>query len=420
MSRLPPMVSKHLSQVVSSQRHVCYRHQDSSWNNQHEIMKIAIMMRPIDQDSGFHAYVDGLVDALLRIDTKNQYLLFYRTAKWLGRFASFKNSREILVRAPNKLLWDQVAVPYHAWRERADVVFNPKFSVPLICSCPTAMGLQEAGMWVEPQYYARWDVVYTRVMWPIYCRRAAHLFPMAKFILDENRKYMGLPLKTATVTYPAPQDHLKPVSDLAGLESFRKTYKLPQRFILSVTRVDHPGLDNSRSFYPGKNPQATLRAFLLCRDKIPHQLVFAGRRVREFFLHLGFQEADFERVHFINFVPFKELAKLYSLADLIVVPPFYEGFGFALLGALACGCPAVVSKTGTCPEVVGNAGLLADPHDPADIAEKILAVTNDENLRQTLRKKGLERAATFTWEKAARLTLDALTGVVDNHRKVRQ
>jgi glycosyltransferase involved in cell wall biosynthesis len=376
-------------------------------------MKIAIMMRPIDQDSGFHAYVDGLVDALLRIDTKNFYLLFYRTPKWLGRFASFSNCRELLIRAPNKLLWDQVAVPYRTWREGVDVVFNPKFSVPLICPCPTAMGLQEAGMWVEPQYYERWDVVYTRVMWPIYCRRAAHLFPMAKFILDENRKYMGLPLKNATVTYPAPQDHLKPVNDPVTLESFRTAYKLPSRFILSVTRVDHPGLDNSESFYPGKNPHATLRAFLLCRDAIPHHLVFAGRRVRDFFLHLGFQKSDFERVHFINFVPFKELAKLYSLADLIVVPPFYEGFGFSLLGALACGCPAVVSKTGTCPEVVGDSALLVDPHDPADIARKILCVLNDENLRETLRRKGLERAATFTWEKAARLTLDALTGVVN-------
>jgi glycosyltransferase involved in cell wall biosynthesis len=63
--------------------------------------------------------------------------------------------------------------------------------------------------------------------------------------------------------------------------------------------------------------------------------------------------------------------------------------------------------------------LLADPHDATDIARKIVAVINDENVRPTLRKKGLKRAATFTWDKTARLTLDALIGVVNNHRKPR-
>jgi len=82
------------------------------------------------------------------------------------------------------------------------------------------------------------------------------------------------------------------------------------------------------------------------------------------------------------------------------------------------GCPAVVPKTGTCPEVVGDSALL-DPHDATDIPQKIVAVINKENIRQTLRKKGLKRAATFTWDKTARLTLDALIGVVNNHRKPR-
>jgi glycosyltransferase involved in cell wall biosynthesis len=380
-------------------------------------MKIAIMMRAMDQDSGFRAYVEGLLDALLRIDKENSYLLLYRTKKWLGRFASFANASEVLLRAPHKLLWDQVAVPYIAWKEGADVIFHPKFSVPLISHCPVAMGLQEPAPWVEPEYYERLDVLYERIMLPLYCRRASHVFPMAKFILEENRKHLGLPFKRATVTYPAPQEHLCPVDDSVTLERFRAAYKLPQRFILSVTRVDHPGLDNSTSFYPGKNPQATLRAFLHCRNSIPHDLVFAGRRVKDFFVHLGFNDGDFERVQFVNFVPFEELPKLYSLADLIVVPPFYEGFGFSLLGAMACGCPAVVSKTGTCPEVVEDSALLADPRDPIDIAEKILSLLTNEDLRQTLKKKALKRAGTFTWEKTARLTLEGLVRVVNESRR---
>jgi glycosyltransferase involved in cell wall biosynthesis len=240
---------------------------------------------------------------------------------------------------------------------------------------------------------------------------------MAHFILEENRKYLGLPLENATVTHPAPQDHLRPIDDPKALEEFRKKYLLPDKFILSVTRVDHPGLDRSTSFYPGKNPHTTLRAFLLCRDRIPHHLVVCGRRVREFFLHMGFKEADFERVHFINFVPFEELAKLLSLGDLIVHPPFYEGFGFTLLAAMASGCPVIASTTGTCPEVTEDAAILADPRDPTDVAAKILMVLRDEDLRRTLRTKGLQRASQFTWEKTAMKTLEGFNEAVSRPRQ---
>lgn len=374
-------------------------------------MKIAVMMRAIDQDSGFHAYVDGLVDALLRIDSENLYLLLHRTPKWLGRFGAFPNAREILVRAPHKLLWDQVAVPYRAWQEGADVIFNPKFSVPLVSPCPVVMGLQEPAPWAWPQHYPRLDVLYQRAMLPLYCRRAAHFFPMAQWILEENRKWLRLPLRSATVTHPAPHSHLRPVEDHAVLEEFRQQYGLPNPFLLVVTRVDHPGLDGAQSFYPGKNPHTALRAFLLLRERIPHHLVFAGRRVREYLLHAGFGEADFERVHFLNFVPFEQLAKLYTLATLIIVPPYYEGFGFGLMGAMACGCPAVASTAGACPEVVGDTALLADPNDPAQFAAKIEQLLSDEALRQELRRKAIDRAATWTWEKTARLTLEGLRQV---------
>src|SRR3990172_3948975 len=111
-------------------------------------MKIAIMLRAMDQESGFRAYVEGLVDTLLAIDPDDAFLLLYRTSKWFGRFGSRPNAQEVLLRAPNKLIWDQVAVPHRAWKERADIIFNPKFSVPLISPCPVAMGLQ------EPDWYA--------------------------------------------------------------------------------------------------------------------------------------------------------------------------------------------------------------------------------------------------------------------------
>ena len=379
-------------------------------------MNIAVMMRAMDQDSGLRYFVEGLVDTMLRIDERNTYLLFYRITKSLGRFAEYGNAREILIEASNKMLWDQVAVPYRAWRENADIIFNPKFSVPLFSHCPVTMGLQEPAWWVWPGHYEWLDRQYERLFLPMFIRKASHIFPMSNFDLEESRNCLGLPIKNATVTWAAPSAYIKRISDESLLEGIRRKYDLPRKFILSVTRVLHAGLDHTSTYFDGKNPETTLRAFLLCRYEIPHQLVFAGKRVRDYLSSKGFREEDFEGVHFLDFIPHEELAGLYNLADLFVIPSYYEGFGLTLLEAMTCGCPVVASRTGACPEISGDAAILADPRDPADFADKIRLILRDEVLWNDLQAKGLERAAFFTWEKTASSTILGLEETMNSRK----
>ena len=374
-------------------------------------MKIAIMMRPIDHDSGFHLYVEGLTEALLKMDNEHKYILIYQTPKWFGRFSSYERATEILVKAP-KIIWDQIVSPFIAWREGADIIFNPKFTVPLISHCPVTMGLQEPGWWVWPEHYGKINGFYQRNMLQVYTRRASRLFPMAHWVVEANRKYIHIPFKNATVAYPGVQEHLKPVTDFSILKEFKAKYNLPEKFILSMARVDNPGMKYTKKWNPSKNAHTTLKAFLLCKNKIPHDIVFAGRNVKDYFLYMGFSEKDFERAHFINFVPFDEIQNIYSLADLIVVPSYYESFGFSLLGAIACGCPAVVSTEGACSEVVGEAGLYADPNSPEDFADKILKVLNDNKLWVELKEKSIAQASGFTWENTAKTFLDGIEKVM--------
>jgi glycosyltransferase involved in cell wall biosynthesis/putative flippase GtrA len=379
-------------------------------------MRIGIMMRAIDQDSGFHLYVDGLVRNLLSLQDNNSYVLFYRTSKYFGRFSSYTNATEILIKAPHKMLWDQIAVPYAAWKNKVDIIFNPKITVPFFSHCPVTMGLQEPAWWVLPQFYEKFNAFYQKALLPLYIRKAAHLFPMAKWVVEENKKYINLSNSSVTVTYPGVHEHLKPVNNQKILENFRKKYNLPNKMIISLTRVDNPGMDSSNKWNPGQNAHTSLRAFLLCKDKISHHMVFAGRNVREYLLYRGFTGKDFDRVHFVNFVPFNELQYFYSLADLITLPIYYESFSFTLLGAMACGCPAVVSTTGAFHEVIGDGALYADPHSPEDFADKIMQVLNNEYLQDELKKKSLKRAQTYTWEKTAQDTLKGLYKAVQNNQ----
>jgi len=95
-------------------------------------------------------------------------------------------------------------------------------------------------------------------------------------------------------------------------------------------------------------------------------------------------------------------------AKLLTLPAMYEGFGIPPLEAMASGVPTVVSNLSSLPEVVGDAGVLIDPTSVDSIAEGLLKVISDTDLRQQMIVKGLERAKMFTWENTARKTLEII------------
>ena len=378
-------------------------------------MKIAVMMRAMDADTGIAPFTDNLLRTLLQMDRTNSYLLLYKEPKHFGRFANFANVKELLLPSRHKLLWDQFTVPLAAWRERADIVYNPKFSVPFFSHCSVAMGLHEPAWWAIPEHHTWWDRAYMRTMLPFYCRKSSHFFPWTQFMLDENRKYLRFAFKNATVTYIGLDPSFHRSYHPSDLNEFRRKHGLPENFILSVTRVEN--LANKSSTFSGtKNVETTLRAFAQVRPRIPHQLVIVGRRVKEYLEHVGWKKSDFEGVHFTGFIPHAELAKLYHLAALFVMPSFYEGCGTTMIEAMASGCAVVASRTGACPEVGDGAAILADPYDPSDFATKILDVLTNEKLKAELSRKSLERAAFFNWERTARLTLKGLEHVVKKRR----
>ncbi len=95
----------------------------------------------------------------------------------------------------------------------------------------------------------------------------------------------------------------------------------------------------------------------------------------------------------------EDLPLLYNCADLFVYPSLYEGFGLPPLEAMACGVPVITSNTSSLPEVVGNAGIMVDPHDINSLSEAMANVLKDKELKHRMSRDGLKRSKMFTWEK---------------------
>ena len=146
----------------------------------------------------------------------------------------------------------------------------------------------------------------------------------------------------------------------------------------------------------------------------PLSVVFAGtdRGVGDGICRMATQAGAPDAVVLLGSVTERRLRALYRGAAALVYPSLYEGFGLPLIEAMACGTPVIASRVTSIPEVVGEAGMLLDPADINAWTAAILEVANDEHVRARLRAAGLRRAADFTWERTARLTLEAYRRVV--------
>jgi glycosyltransferase involved in cell wall biosynthesis len=354
--------------------------------------------------AGIGQYILRLSQALARIDQEDEFILF-----------KSRKDRTLLVDQPNfkiQKLWtpshhrfERLAMSVELAPFALDVLHSPDFIPPAGARCPTVITVHDLAFLLYPRFLTRESARYYGQVDEA-ARTAAHIIAVSESTKRDTVRLLGVPEEKITVIYEAAHPLFTPVTNEEALARARAHYDLPEEFILFVSTIE-----------PRKNIPTLLRAFRRLRDNYKSQatLVIAGHRgwlveevdavIEE--LQLG------NTVRCLGGVPNEELVFLYNAAKLFVLPSFYEGFGLPPLEAMACGTPVIVSDTSSLPEVVGDAGWLVHPEDVEGLTVAMYRILSDENLRREMRAKGLKRAATFSWERAARQTIQVYRKVAE-------
>ena len=227
---------------------------------------------------------------------------------------------------------------------------------------------------------------------------------ISEFTRMEFCEKTGMQPDRVRVAPLAAAEHFRPIADKDVIATTRSRYRIPEgEYFLCLAAPQ-----------PRKNVGLLIRSFfrLLDEQHLPDTyLVLAGSPGQgwmhdEMFLAAQSSSKYQSRFIFTGYVAEDDLAALYSGAVGFVFPSLHEGFGLPALEAMACGTPVITSNTTSLPEVVGDAALLVDPTDADQLCDAMAAVLSDGALRAELSRKGMERAAQFSWKRCADVTAD--------------
>ena len=349
---------------------------------------------------GSEVYLRNLVRSMARVAPENEYLLYVNreSAGLLGAEGIREVQCNVAAESrPMRILYEQTMLPILARRHGLDALLSAGMTAPFFCPVTSVLTVYDLQHVNEPQNFNRWYLLFLKTIISLSARSAKSVLTLSEKSRRDIVRVYGLSPERVAVTYLAADRSVFYRRSEAEIASLKEKYGLPEEFILYIA-----------SSLPHKNYERLLCAFAEVRRKMPDiKLVLIGARdygheaISARIESLGLSDS----VLFLGWLPFEEIPVIYSAASLFVFPSLHEGFGIPVLEAFASGTPVVCSRIEPLDEVAGDAALFVDPLSADAIAEGILRVLGDSQLKDALRAKGLKRAGEFSWERTASRTL---------------
>jgi glycosyltransferase involved in cell wall biosynthesis len=360
-------------------------------------MKIAFDLRRI-ANPGVGRYMKCLVEAVLSLGTTHQFLLILPPAAADAIDTTAVGVERLTSSASYYSFREQIELPGILRRYKIDLFHSPHFLLPLIRPCPAVVTIHDViYLACSEDLSSRLGRLYYRLMMSAAVRQAERVITVSEFSKRDIVRYLGADPARIEVIHSGFSRDFLPVRDPSALRGIRHKCGIERDYVL------YTGI-----YKPRKNHAGLLRAFErflgLGGDA---DLVIAGplQEGEQTLLSLAGELGISTRLKLAGFVNDNELRALYSGARLYACPSLYEGFGFTVLEAMACGAPVVCSPETSLPEVAGDAAYYANARDPQEFGEALFRVFTDSALRAALIAKGAENLTRFCWERAAAQTL---------------
>lgn len=290
-------------------------------------------------------------------------------------------------------LWEQVDLPRHV--DEQSLLWSPANTGPLAIA-RQIVTIHDCSVLDHPEWFQQGFALWYRFLLRKLARRVRRVITDSEFSRHRIIKMCRLPPERV-ITIPCGVDtgHFHPRPEEETVRT-RTKLGINGEYILMVASIN-----------PRKNFLRLFQAWeAVTKGRNDLKLIIAGGKSRNF--RDPQLQALPENIKFIGYIEESDLPYLYSGARAYINPSLYEGFGLSILEAMACGTAVIAAASTALPEVVGNAGLLVDPHNPDSIAEGMATLISDDVIRERLIHQGLERASLFSWDRTAKLVYEAL------------
>ncbi len=276
---------------------------------------------------------------------------------------------------------------------KIDLFLSPDSYMSLSTKVPTCLVVHDLAFEHYPEHYVLSHRLYWRHYSPLFARKATRIATVSTFSKEDISNRYGVAASNIDVVYNGAHAEYKPLS-------FEERIEVKQKYTDGCEYFVFAG-----AIHPRKNIVNLLKAFVMFKkhQKTNMKLVIVGRpawkydEVEEMRTQMQFKDD----VKWVGYMNIDELCKVIGGAYALVYASLFEGFGIPILEAMQCGVPGIVSNTSSMPEVAGDAALLVDPTDPADIAEKMHLLYKDEALRARLITNAHVQVQKFSWDATA-------------------
>jgi glycosyltransferase involved in cell wall biosynthesis len=369
-------------------------------------MKIGIEAQRIfrKKKHGMDMVALELIKQLQIVDKINEYFIFVNNIEDIDALPVASNFKIVKVKPAPYPIWEQYYLPKAVKEYGVEILHCTSNTSPIFINVPLVLTLHdiiylEKWNFTQGTTYQIFGNLYRRWNVPKAVKLAKHILTVSNFENDRIKSYFNLTNNQVSTAYNGVGNHFSPVTDKIELARAKKQYNLPDDYMFFLGNTD-----------PKKNVIGVLKALSTLKKKnlLKSKLLMLdiNRNYLQGLMKQINDESLMDDIVFSGYVPNKDLPAIYSQAKLFLYPSLRESFGIPLLEAMACGAPLITSNTSSMPEIAQNSAVFVNPFNPDEIAEAIIQVQNDEQLREDLRIKGFERVKELTCYNNAQLTLN--------------